>query len=44
MSWENWSFAFNVTVPNLLMLLLGIALRKLNMLNDAFAIQPCDWF
>ncbi|RLM26366.1 transporter [Brenneria alni] len=38
MSWENWSFAFNVTVPNLLMLLLGIALRKLNMLNDDF----CD--
>ncbi|MEC5343072.1 AEC family transporter [Brenneria populi] len=38
MSWENWSFAFNVTVPNLLMLLLGIALRKLNLLNDDF----CD--
>ena len=23
MSWETWSFAFNVTVPNLLMMLLG---------------------
>ncbi|KHN49855.1 AEC family transporter [Pectobacterium fontis] len=38
MSWETWSFAFNVTMPNVLMLLLGIALRKLNLLNDAF----CD--
>lgn len=27
MSWETWSFAFNVTVPNLLMMLLGILLR-----------------
>ncbi|KFX02601.1 transporter [Pectobacterium betavasculorum] len=38
MSWETWSFAFNVTMPNLLMLLIGVALRKLNLLNDAF----CD--
>ncbi|MBE5214011.1 AEC family transporter [Pectobacterium sp. A535-S3-A17] len=38
MSWETWSFAFNVTMPNLLMLFMGIALRKLNLLNDAF----CD--
>ncbi|ATA23011.1 transporter [Brenneria goodwinii] len=38
MSWENWSFAFNVTVPNLLMLLLGVGLRKLKILNDDF----CD--
>ncbi|QQG29744.1 AEC family transporter [Pectobacterium carotovorum] len=38
MSWETWSFAFNVTMPNVLMLLLGIVLRKLNLLNDAF----CD--
>ncbi|MDY4381791.1 AEC family transporter [Pectobacterium brasiliense] len=38
MSWETWSFAFNVTLPNLLMLFMGIALRKLNLLNDAF----CD--
>ncbi|UYA61411.1 putative AEC family malate permease [Pectobacterium sp. F1-1] len=38
MSWETWSFAFNVTMPNVLMLLIGIALRKFNLLNDAF----CD--
>ncbi|PLY35708.1 AEC family transporter [Pectobacterium aquaticum] len=38
MSWETWSFAFNVTMPNLLMLFMGVALRKLNLLNDAF----CD--
>ncbi|ACX87077.1 AEC family transporter [Pectobacterium parmentieri] len=38
MSWETWSFAFNVTMPNVLMLLIGMALRKLNVLNDAF----CD--
>ncbi|MEH2922376.1 AEC family transporter [Samsonia erythrinae] len=38
MSWETWSFAFSVTMPNLLMLLIGIALRKLNLINDAF----CD--
>ncbi|MBJ7223884.1 MULTISPECIES: AEC family transporter [unclassified Brenneria] len=38
MSWETWSFAFNVTMPNLLMLLMGMALRKIGMLNDAF----CD--
>ncbi|MDX6915780.1 AEC family transporter [Pectobacterium carotovorum] len=38
MSWETWSFAFNVTMPNVLMLLIGIVLRKLNLLNDAF----CD--
>ncbi|AFI89274.1 AEC family transporter [Pectobacterium parmentieri] len=38
MSWETWSFAFNVTMPNVLMLLIGMVLRKLNVLNDAF----CD--
>ncbi|MCG8709425.1 AEC family transporter [Brenneria sp. 4F2] len=38
MSWETWSFAFNVTMPNLLMLLLGMAMRKIGLLNDAF----CD--
>ncbi|AOR62055.1 AEC family transporter [Pectobacterium wasabiae] len=38
MSWETWSFAFNVTMPNVLMLLIGMVLRKLNLLNDTF----CD--
>lgn len=38
MSWETWSFAFNVTMPNVIMLLIGIGLRKINLLNDAF----CD--
>lgn len=38
MSWETWSFAFGVTVPNLLMLLLGVLLRRLRLLDDAF----CD--
>lgn len=34
MSWETWSFAFSVTVPNLLMLLLGILLRHLRLMDD----------
>lgn len=38
MSWETWSFAFGVTVPNLLMLLLGVVLRRFRLLDDAF----CD--
>lgn len=38
MSWENWSFAFSVTVPNLLMLLLGVFLRRCGLLDDRF----CD--
>ncbi|MEQ9861636.1 AEC family transporter [Pectobacterium cacticida] len=38
MTWEHWSFAFGVTMPNLLMLFIGVALRKLNLLNDSF----CD--
>lgn len=38
MSWEIWSFAFNVTMPNLLILLLGMALRRFGLLDDAF----CD--
>ena len=38
MSWEIWSFAFNVTVPNLLILLIGMGLRRLGQLDDAF----CD--
>lgn len=38
MSWETWHFAFSVTVPNLLMLLLGVLLRRLRLIDDAF----CD--
>ena len=38
MSWETWSFAFGVTVPNLLMLLLGVVLRRVRLLDAAF----CD--
>ncbi|MFI8416599.1 AEC family transporter [Serratia sp. NPDC078593] len=34
MSWETWSFAFNVTVPNLLMMLLGVLLRHRRMMDD----------
>ncbi|MFC0225074.1 AEC family transporter [Serratia aquatilis] len=34
MSWETWGFAFSVTVPNLLMLLLGILLRHLRLMDD----------
>lgn len=34
MSWETWSFAFNVTVPNLLMMLLGVLLRHWRMMDD----------
>ncbi|KEY57025.1 AEC family transporter [Serratia sp. DD3] len=36
MSWEIWSFAFGVTVPNLLMLLLGIWLRHRRIMDDFF--------
>ncbi len=38
MSWETWSFAFSVTMPNLLMLLLGMVLRRVGLLDDRF----CD--
>ncbi|MCV9880080.1 AEC family transporter [Brenneria izbisi] len=38
MSWETWSFAFQVTMPNLLLLLLGMGMRRLNLLDDGF----CD--
>ncbi len=38
MSWETWSFAFNVTMPNLLILLIGMGLRRLGQQDDAF----CD--
>ncbi len=36
MSWETWSFAFDVTVPNLLMMLLGILLRHWRLMDDRF--------
>ncbi|ANI31232.1 transporter [Yersinia entomophaga] len=38
MSWETWSFAFSVTVPNLLMMLLGVMLRRWRLMDDSF----CD--
>ncbi|MFL4557633.1 AEC family transporter [Yersinia kristensenii] len=38
MSWETWSFAFSVTVPNLLMMLLGVLLRRCGLMDDRF----CD--
>ncbi|PWC11077.1 transporter [Brenneria roseae subsp. americana] len=38
MSWETWSFAFHVTMPNLLLLLIGMGLRRLSLLDDVF----CD--
>lgn len=38
MSWETWSFAFSVTVPNLLMMLLGVILRRCRLMDDNF----CD--
>lgn len=36
MSWETWSFAFSVTVPNLLMMLLGVLLRHWRLMDDRF--------
>lgn len=36
MSSGNRSFAFNVTVPNLLMMLLGILLRHWRLMDDRF--------
>lgn len=36
MSWESWLFAFNVTVPGILMLLLGIFLRRIGWIDEAF--------
>lgn len=36
MSWEIWAFAFGITVPNLLMMLLGIGLRHCHLMNDSF--------
>ncbi|AKJ42968.1 auxin efflux carrier [Pragia fontium] len=38
MSWETWSFAFSVTVPNLLMLIIGILMRGFRLIDDNF----CD--
>lgn len=36
MYWETWSFAFNITVPNVLMMLLGLILRHKQLMNDQF--------
>ncbi|VTP65914.1 Uncharacterised protein [Serratia rubidaea] len=36
MSWETWNFAFSVTVPNLLMMLLGVFLRQRRLMDDRF--------
>ncbi|MFH8132882.1 AEC family transporter [Pantoea osteomyelitidis] len=38
MDWETWRFAFGVTVPNLLLLMLGVVLRRFRLLEDSF----CD--
>lgn len=36
--WQTWSFALGVTVPNLLLLVLGIFLKRVNIMDDHF----CD--
>ncbi|STQ45864.1 auxin efflux carrier [Ewingella americana] len=36
MFWETWSFAFGVTVPNLLILILGMWLRRTGLMDDSF--------
>src|SRR5476649_1959936 len=36
MFWETWSFAFGVTVPNLLILILGVWLRRTGLMDDNF--------
>ena len=36
MFWQTWSFAFGVTVPNLLILLLGMVLRRTGLMDDSF--------
>lgn len=36
MFWETWSFAFGVTVPNLLILILGMGLRRSGLMDDNF--------
>lgn len=38
MTWESWDFAFGVTLPNLLMLLLGVFLRYSRLIDEPF----CD--
>ena len=36
MGWETWGFVFGVTLPNLLLLVLGIFLRRTGLLSDNF--------
>lgn len=36
MSWQSWLFALNVTVPGLLMLLLGVFLKRANFIDENF--------
>lgn len=36
MGWETWSFVLGVTMPNLLLLLIGALLRRTGLLNDTF--------
>ena len=36
MSWESGLFAFNVTVPGIIMLLLGMVLRRIGWIDEAF--------
>lgn len=36
MVWETWIFVLGVTLPNLLLLVLGVVLRRCGLLNDTF--------
>lgn len=36
MSWESWGFALNVTIPGLLMLLLGVVLGRTRFIDEQF--------
>jgi predicted permease len=36
MDWETWRFVIGVTLPNLLLLLAGIILRRAGLMNDTF--------
>ncbi|PLR36794.1 transporter [Chimaeribacter californicus] len=38
MFWQTWSFALGVTVPNLLLLVLGVVLKRAGIMDDHF----CD--
>lgn len=36
MFWETWAFVFSVTMPSLVLLLLGIVLRRIRLIDDNF--------